>query len=511
MTIDILHQLVHSLTKSEKRYVRMEASSDATRGFLRLFYCLLRHDTPGDALTADLALAFPGVTLEPARKYLYRVVMQSLRQFEQDKRIDVRIGQLLHDSQILYERGLVQFSQEQLEKVRTLAEQHERGLYAVLAARQQVEQWVRWQFDGVDEATLAKQHALIRQQTERTQTAMNHAALYETLLMRYRTQGMVGNPADTLRLNDLLLEEYQLLNRQNRTDRTGTSVPTRSNATRSNATRSGATRSFAMQQQHLHFQSAYFRMIGDVAGSLRVYRELDQLFQSNTALWAEQPLYYVQLLEGILADLRVLERYDDMPFFIDRLRLIDTPVQGLNRTVPSLVLYHSLLLLVDQRRFAEAATLLGTYLTDAASFERGLTQLALPTRTEFDLLLVRLDLGLGRLSAALQHLNRVLARPARSLTRTLYTQSRLMNLLLHARLGNADYLSYALRSVARKLTTSGAIPAGEQLVLTLIRQWLKGKLPPGALVQISTFRGNPADYQLLRNLDLALWAKAVVG
>ncbi|WP_375444767.1 hypothetical protein [uncultured Fibrella sp.] len=517
MTIDVLHPLVHSLTKSEKRYCRLltgrqasdnlnEAGSSAAPGFLRLFDCLLNHELADEALTADLARQFPGATLEPARKYLYRFVMQRLRQFEQDKRIDVRIGQLLHDSQILHERGLVQFSQEQLDKARELAEQHERGLYVVLAARQQVEQWVRWQFDGVDEPTLARQHALIRQQSERTQTALHHAALYETLLLRYRTRGMVGGPADTLRLNDLLLEEYQLLNRQNRSDRTGGPA---------------SMRSFAMQQQHLHFQSAYFRMIGDGAGSLRVYRELDQLFQNNPILWAEQPLYYVQLLEGILADLRLLEQYDDMPFFIDRLRLIDTPVQGLNRTVPYLALYYSLLLSVDQKRYNEAAAHLATYLTNAhtaergpavpPAFERGLAQLALPVRTEFDLLLVRLDLGTENLSTGLQRLNRVLARPARSLPGTLYTQSRLMNLLLHARLGNADYLTYALRSVERKRTGSGPISAGEQLTLTLLRQWLKGKLTTHAITQIDAFSGNPADHQLLRNLDLGAWIEAILA
>lgn len=466
------------------------------KGFLRLFDCLLRHEIPGGELTADLDRLFPGATLEPARKYLYRVVMQSLRQFEQDKRIDVRISQLLHDSQILYERGLVQFSQEQLEKARVLAAQHERDMYAIVAARQQVEQWVQWQFDGVDEPMLAKQHALIRQHSERIQTGLHHAALHETLLVRYRTHGMVGGAADTRRLNDLLLEEYQLLNRHK-------------------------GKSFAMQQQHLHFQSAYFRMIGDGAGSLRVYRELDDLFQTNPRLWVEQPLYYVQLLEGILADLRLLKHYEEMPFFIDRLRLIDTPIQGLDRTVPYLARYYSLLLLVDQHRYADAATLLRTYLTDARdrpecrttgepavppAFERGLSQLALPARTEFDLLLVRIDVGLGQLSAALQRLNRVLARPARSLPGTLYTQSRLMNLLLHARLGNADYLLYAVRSMERKLKANGPPPAGQQLTIALLKQGLKGQLRAGALDQIQAFSGSPADHQLLQNLDIEVWA-----
>jgi|GEM_PF-1257972 len=503
MTVEVLHPMVHSLTKSEKRYFRLVAGRqtgdklnaarpdvarpDATRGFLRLFDCLLRHETPGDALTTDLDRAFPGATLEPARKHLYRVLMQSLRQFEGDKRVEVRIGQLLHDSQILYERGLVQFSQDQLEKARTLAEQHERGLYVVVAARQQVEQWVRWQFDGVDEPTLASQHALIRTQLERTQTALHHAALYETLLLRYRTQGMMTSAADKLRLNDLLLEEYQLLNRHSRVGPHG--------------------RSFAMQQQHLHFQSAYFRMIGDGAGSLRVYRELDALFQQNLTLWAEQPLYYVQLLEGILTDLRLLEQYAEMPFFIDRLRLIDTPLQGLKQTIPYVVLYHSLLSLVDQRCYADAADLLNTFLTDAPAFERGLAQLALPARTEFELLLVRLNVGQGQLSAGLHRLNRVLVRPARSLPRPLYAQSRLMNLLLHARLGNADYLTYALRSVERKLNATGNVSTGEQLVLTLLRHWLTGKLSATVLARLDAFSGSPADHQLLRDLDVRQWAE----
>ena len=485
MTIDVLHPLVHSLTKSEKRYCRLLAGgSTSDKGFLRLFDCLLAHETPGDALTADLARQFPGATLEPARKHLYRVVMQRLRQFEQDQRVEVRIGQLLHDSQILYERGLVQASQDQLEKARHLAEQHEQGLYAVLAARQQAEQWVRLQFDGVDESALASLHAQVRQQLDRSQAALQHAALYETLLFRYQTRGIVSRASDTLRLNDLLLEEYQLLNRQKQ-------------------------KSFAMQQQHLHFQSAYFRMIGDGAESLRVYRELDTLFAKNQPLWTHQPLYYVQLLEGILVDLRLLGQYDAMPYFIDRLRLIDTPVQGLNRTVPYLTLYFSLLRLVDQQHYADAAALLAPQQTDPALFERGLSQLPMTTRTEFNLLLVRLSIGMGQLSAGLHRLNRVLALPVRSLPGMFYTQSRLLNLLLHARLGNADYLTHALRSVERKRKNKAPASTGEQLVIDLLRQWLNGTLRTSALAQVDQCKGT-ADQQLLQNLDFRAWAHSIL-
>ncbi|MBC8155699.1 MAG: hypothetical protein H7Z72_22660, partial [Bacteroidetes bacterium] len=135
----------------------------------------------------------------------------------------------------------------------------------------------------------------------------------------------------------------------------------------------------------------------------------------------------------------------------------------------------------------------------------------LATRTEFTLLLVRVSVGTGQLSAGLQRLNRVLALPVRSLPGTLYTQARLLNLLLHARLGNADYLTYALRSVGRKRKTGDPTPAGEQFVGELLRQWLGGRLRADSIPQIDAFSGSPADHQLLRNLDLLAWIRSILN
>ena len=482
MTIDLLHTLVHSLSKPEKRYCRLISSQQAgDKGFVRLFDCLLIHSTFGDALTADLNHQFPGTTLEPARKYLYKVVMRALRQFEQDKRIDVRISQWLHDSQILYDRGLVQAGQDVLERAMALAEQHERGLYAILVARQQIEQSLRLQFDGMDEGTLARRHSQVRQHLERTEAAVHHAALYETLLLRYHRIGEISNPDDMRRLNDLLLEEYQLLGRQK-------------------------NKSFAMQQQHLHFQSAYFRMVGNVEGSLQVYRELDALFQRHTELWAEQPLYYVQLLEGILYDLRRLERYDEIDYFTGRLSVLGTNSISLQQYSQALVFTYTLLAAVDENRPNELEVLLQTHQQELAySFN----QLPLPTRTGLELALVRAEIQLNRLSNALKRLRRVLDQPVRSLPVRLYNQALLMNLLIHARLNNADYLVYAIRSASRRLKRDGRLNWVEALTLKLVQQWLNGRLTTRSLAELDSFAGTPLERQLVRDLDLRVWVKAL--
>ncbi|QJW89849.1 hypothetical protein HNV11_10895 [Spirosoma taeanense] len=179
--------------------------------------------------------------------------------------------------------------------------------------------------------------------------------------------------------------------------------------------------------------------------------------------------------------------------------------------VPYLVLYFSLLRLVDQKHYADAVALLASHQIDLAGFERGISQLPMTTRTEFNLLLVRLGIGWGQLSAPLVRLNRVLALPVRSLPGTLSTQSRLLNLLLYARLGNADYLTHALRSVERKRKKSSQTLTGEQLVIDLLRQWLGGRLTKASLAQTDAFSGSPADRQLLQNLDLRCWIQSVLG
>ena len=179
-------------------------------------------------------------------------------------------------------------------------------------------------------------------------------------------------------------------------------------------------------------------------------------------------------------------------------------------TKANLALHYELIRTVDRQRCTEGAGLLSAspLSADTTAFERGLTRLTLSTRTEFDLLLVRLNTGLGNLSAALQRLNRVLAWPVRSLPGALYTQSRLLNLLVHARLGNADYLSYALRSAERTLQPAEQPLEAERFMLDLHREWSKGRLQTGVLTDIDTFSGRPADHQLLRNLDLRAWATA---
>src|SRR5690606_8884296 len=361
-SIEHLFSLVKSMTKSEKRHFRL--TSDLQQGeksYMALYDILEAANAFDDDLEATLKKRFRGSSIEPARKHLYQVLIKSLRQFNSHQDVELKLMTWLQDSRILYYKGLLSLSLEQLIKVKRVALAHEKYMYFILAARQELQYLVRSQFGGVSEDELIEKQEALKTFLEQENSSIRHAMLYEVLLFRYWKDGIVRSQEDVTRLNDLLLEEYQVLNTHK-------------------------IQSFDSQQLHLHFQSIYFTMIGDPEGGLTVFRDLDHLFQRHPHLWENSPLYYVHLLGGILQDLRSIERYDEMPYYLERLRSSNQNSTGLALIIKYMIFEFELQSFIDQKNTEEAVGLIGVFRPD---FERETGQLNLQTRMQLQFVLAR--------------------------------------------------------------------------------------------------------------------------
>ena len=480
--VEILHPLIQSLTKSEKRYFRLLVSvQQGDKAYLRLFDCLERHELFTEELKQELKTLFPDTTLEPARKHLYRVLMKSLRQFESDKSIEEKLMNRIQDSLILFNRGLINASFEQLEKAKTLALEHEKFLFYILAARQELQFIIPQQFVGWDESKLIEKQEKIRELLEHELTVQQHAALYEVLLLRYWKTGVVRSLQESVRLNDLLLEEHQVLNSQR-------------------------LESFASQQLHLHFQSAYFLMTDNPEGSLRVLYELDKLFQSHIHLWADRPVYYLHLLNGILQTLRATEQYDKMNYFLERLQCVSTPSESLALTARYQVLEHRLHNAVNLGQSHQALQIVEE---QRNAISRDFPKLSIQIQVQLWLTIARIYYTLGNYSQALSYINHILNQPTRSLSRILYISCRLMNLLIHVALDNRDYVHYEIRSIDRRLKNEKLGYRTEQFVLTLLKNWLKNKPLKSFHEQALQLLEDPFEKQLILELGLKDWFAAI--
>ena len=59
---------------------------------------------------------------------------------------------------------------------------------------------------------------------------------------------------------------------------------------------------------------------GDYRAALNSYKELNRLFEQNQQFWSNPPIYYLSVLEGVLGSLRSVGNYDEMPYFIKKLK-----------------------------------------------------------------------------------------------------------------------------------------------------------------------------------------------
>lgn len=477
-SIEHLFSLVNSMSKSEKRYFRLTTElQQGEKGYLTLFDFLESSKGFDDTLHTRLKKLFPGSSIEPARKHLYHVLIRSLRQFNNDQDIESRLMTWLQDSRILYSKGLYELSLYQLVKVKRVALANEKYMYFILAGRQELQYLVRSQFGGISEDDLIERQEALKGFIERETSSIRHATLYEILLFRYWKNGMVRSQEDVTQLNDLLLEEYQVLNTQ-------------------------SIQSFESQQLHLHFQSIYFTMIGNPEGGLSVFRDLDMLFQRHPHLWERSPLYYVHLLAGILQDLRLMEGYDEMPYYIHRLNSIDKDTTGLALIIKYIIFEYELQSLVDQKKFEDAVRLIELHRPD---FDRETAQLNLQTRLQLQFVLSRAWFVIGDYSKALKKINAILNQPSGSVYQPLYVLCRLMNLQINAMLENTEYLVHAIRSVERKLNAEPRLFGVEKLILSFLKRWLKLKQVKDLQSQLEELQKNPFERRLMKELNLEEW------
>jgi hypothetical protein len=478
-SIESLFSLIHSLSKSEKRYFQLSADiHQGEKAYLQLFNCLDEHSIMDEKLTKKIAQILPEKKLEPARKYLFKVIMKSLRQFENDKDVEWRLMDLIKDSRILFDKGLTHLSLTQLSKAKELAVQSEKFMYFILAARQELQYLVRGQFVGIDEKQLVEKQERIRELLDHETHTSQHAVLYEVLLLRYLKNGVARSYKDVNTLNDLLLEESQIVNGQR-------------------------YNSFDSKQLHLQFQSIYFQMTADPEGSLKIFYELDTLFKTNKHLWIDTPIYYIHLLDGILNDLRFMGRFADMPFFIDRLAETKTTTEGLDKMIKYKVLEHSINSLIDQRKIQEAIHL---HNENADTAARDFTQLSFQMTNQLKFTFARMWFIAGNYSAANRLINQVLNQPHKLISPSLLLASNLMSLMINASSDNPDYLSYAVRSIERKLRATRALYGVEELLLEALKKWMANKPLENLTERFKAIEINPFERQLILELNLHEWA-----
>lgn len=128
---DHLFQLVHSMSKSEKRYFRLYASrlqNNENRKFIQLFNLVEKQRIYDEARLLRKAKDLNPAQLPNLKAHLYRQLLQGLKLHNASGSIDIQLRNFVDQARILYNKGLYVQCIRLLDKVKKQAVSYDRSV-----------------------------------------------------------------------------------------------------------------------------------------------------------------------------------------------------------------------------------------------------------------------------------------------------------------------------------------------------------------------------------------------
>ncbi len=480
--------LVNSLSKGEKRYFKLyTALQEGSKDYLYLFLVLQKGGSAEEIKKAFLQKK-PTASYEATCKYLYKVITDCLLQLRTEQGKSTKLVVDLLKANILFEKSIYDEGFKQLQKVQTAAEKYEQYVIQLWAARLELYYLCNLNFYHVTEAELIKKQMKIGELLKYIRTIHQHISLYELLRHRLLYKGGARTKQQKEELNDLVVTELNL-----------TSNP--------------IAETFESYKTHLLFQSHYFITISDYKSALKTFYELNELLEEHNYLWVDSPLDYLSTMEGILDSLHTIKRYDEMQFFLDKLKHLQSHSVYFEVMIQRIIFIYKVVGLLDRGDFKDAIALKEQF---EESLFKKIHLLDLSKQAEVYLYTVLIYMGSNNFSKAHYYLNRILLESKLYYSLPVYRTFRLIHLLVHYELGNHDYIEYETRSIKRGLN-SGQSKSYllEKIVFSFVKQAsdARGNAAKNALWQkvqknFEAIQNDKYETQILKIFDFSSWIEA---
>ncbi len=122
-----LHQLIHSLTKSEKRYVKLFSIHTTETFAIRLFDLIEKQENYDEGeLKYKLKAEVSDGRFAEIKFYLQNLILNALAAYHRESSVDNELRNYLNHIEILFKKGLFKLCENILKKTRQLAENYER-------------------------------------------------------------------------------------------------------------------------------------------------------------------------------------------------------------------------------------------------------------------------------------------------------------------------------------------------------------------------------------------------
>ncbi|MEZ4739006.1 MAG: hypothetical protein R2818_06525 [Flavobacteriales bacterium] len=424
-----LHDLIKSLTKSEKRFFKLHSSlQSGDKNYLRIFDAIDKQKVyDEDQIKKTFAKETFIKHLPSEKNHLYKLILKALRAYHSESSVSGILKQEIKNIEILYQKALYVECNKLLHRAKKIARDNERFYYWF--------ELLSWEKMLLEEAYESGEFtkdldALIEEERNVIEKLRNLAAyhiLYSKINYVFRSGGYVRTDEEHAMVEEI--SEHPLIKGKN------TALSRRA------ATICYYTQGFCQWAKR------------DWKTSLVKFQRAKEILDENPLIRADLPKRYIRTLHYIINAQVELDDLRSAKGNIKVMRdLPGTPgFQGQNIEAQVFVAsFLSELRLLDRGgEHAKAMQLSDTIL---AGMEEMGDRLHKEHELEFHFALSRVHFGGGEMNKALFWLNKVLNDNEPTLRQDIFTYARLFNLVIHYELGNFDLLEYIVRSTQRFLS-----------------------------------------------------------
>lgn len=446
---DDLFQLIHSLTRQEKRYFKLYASRHALNGenkYVALFDAI---EKQAEYDEAAIKQQFEKETfikqLHVAKNYLYQNILNSLRHFHESRSED-KFYLLMKHAELLFNKGLYQQSEKTLERARKSAEANENFLQLL-----EVYRWERQIAQSRNDFLWLEQYVEVGLQKEfqlmdKYKNFLEFQALNYQVFIPYWKKGTIRNELEKEDLKKLF--EKPLFQND------------------------AQAQSFFARYFYLNARFSYHFLAGEVAESYQYIQKLVSLFRNHDEenIRGRVVTHYMSSLTNLYSVQRILALYDEIPSTLEELR--NLPVKS-----------------VSQKRhlFVRSFNLEVDFYLSIGHFNKGVQQInhleesfhanreAIDKQQRLGVYynLAYLYFGAANYDHALDWVNRLLQDSDLKTREDIHCFGRILNLIIHYELGNDQLLEYAVQATTRFLSRRQRLFQVEGVILKLMRRYPK--------------------------------------
>ena len=485
-----LIHLINNLTKQEKKEFSLYISNKPEKDYIFLFRLIDdKKISDPEELKQCFLKAKPTSSFNTVVIYLFDLLIEILTKLrtEQDSYY-LLFNELLH-ARVLYEKSMYQECFQVLKKVKEKAVYYENHFALLVAQRLELNYLLTLDFEEVDEKKLLNKQYKMNNTLKSIRQLNEQSSLYELLKYRMINKGASRSLEETQKLDDLVTSEISIV-------------------------ASAGVENFEIKKNHQLFQANYFITVGDYKAAFNSFVELNKLFEENSHLWNNPPVYYLMTVEGMLESLRIMHNYEGMNYFIEKLTKLSSPSSSFQLNVTYVIFIYRLFSFIDAGDFDKAGMWIAEH---QASLIDKMLLLKEQQQAEMSLYIALIHLGNGEYRKARKRLSATIGR-GHLYSLPLFRTIRIVNVMIHYELGDVDYIQSEIRSIKREMSKNkGYNLKVESFLLKFLNYSFadtnrkkRAEIWESMAEEVHALYADKYETQILRKFDFVAWVEAKI-